>query len=199
MKLLDILISQDFRKRAAAVYAVSLATFFVSWQLSYALLPEYIFRGVLPSSGIGLSSSSVLISFLEIGFTNLGVATILALTNKIRVRGFPLGYIPLFFNWAGFGAFLGTNSFAVSQEKPMPINIYHLITSSGLYELTGLTLIVASTISLWRFSQEKWFGGKVIREQKKHLKLIEIAGTLIGLSLIVGASYWEALKIISLT
>ncbi|MHB1390018.1 MAG: hypothetical protein ACYCXF_02135 [Thermoleophilia bacterium] len=186
--------------RFLALWPLCLILLFLSWFISFRFLPEGILTNKLPSAGIGLGSGGFTLIFIKIFFFNLVVAGgILTFANLFQVGRLPLGYVPIMVQWIGFGIFLGTNSFSVPMIERAYPSFRFFVSSPGAFELTALTLLVASTAGIGIYRQASWLGVKTYKLKKLseiHLGMTELAMILIAVILLFIGNWKEASSIL---
>lgn len=85
--------------------------------------------------------------------------------NLVRVGHFPLGYIPVLAHWGLYGLFLGSDSFAHTQDGRLLPSVAVLVGRSGFVEMTGYTLLAAATTGLFLYRQASWRDMRTVRER----------------------------------
>lgn len=183
--------------RVISLWLIGLAVLFTTWTLSYTSLPEGSARGTVIVSYIPLKAAEVNSTFIRIFLYNLLVAGCsLIIANLIKVRGYPLGYLVLFYHWALYGVFLGTNSFMVPNATRLFPSLETLFYGSGIYEITSYTLIAAATYAVG-ISIESLGSSKKESRLLSNFKLSKVEFTVIILAvlLLAVANYLEAWQI----
>ena len=146
---LRLITNERILVRIISLWLIGLAVLFVAWTVSYVSLPEGSMRGTVIVSYIPLKVAEVYFTFIRIFLYNLLVAVgSLILANLIKVKGYPLGYLVLFYHWVLYGAFLGTNSFMIPTVTRLFPSLETLFRGSGIYEITSYTLIAAATYAV---------------------------------------------------
>ena len=186
--------------RFLTIWLLCLILFFLGWFIGFHFLPEGILANKLPSAGIGLGGGGFNLIFIKIFFFNLLVAGgMLTFANLFQVGRLPLGYIPIVAQWIGFGIFLGTNSFSVPMIGRANPSLRLFISSPGAFELTALTLLVASTAGIGIFRQATWLGVKTYKLKKFseiHLGMSELVMILLAVLLLFIGNWKEASSIL---
>ena len=134
---------------------------FVAWCIGYYLLPEGIFRGgaetQMGRAALNTSSASIFEEWTRLFKANLlPVLIILVGSLLFRVNRVSLGYVTALYNIAGYGLFIGTNSFAI----PMPDRIapsLAIFERSGPYEMLALIVLAAASFGWSFFKVEQLF------------------------------------------
>ena len=154
-------------------------------------------RGTVIVSYIPLKAAEVYFTFIRIFLYNLLVAVgSLILANLIKVKGYPLGYLVLFYHWVLYGAFLGTNSFMIPTVTRLFPSLETLFRGSGIYEITSYTLIAAATYAVG-VSVESIGSSREEFHLLNNFKLskIELAVIVLAVLLLAVANYLEAWQI----
>lgn len=175
---------------------------FVSWSIGYYLLPEGVFGGgaemQMARAALNTSSASVLEEWTKLFKANM-LPTLIILVGSllIRVNRVPLGYVTALYNIAGYGLFIGTNSFAI----PMPFRMapsLAIFERSGPYEMLALIVLAAASYGwshfeikhLFRTNPERVIPGPKIRGT-------EIAAFMLGIGILAAANWREASMVMS--
>jgi len=169
----------------------------VAWCIGYYLLPENIFRGgaetQMVRESLNTPSASILEEWTRLFRANLLPALLILVSSLlIRVNRVALGYVTALYNIAGYGLFIGTNSFAI----PMPFRLapsLAILERSGPYEMLALTMLAAASFS-WSFFEIKQLfrtnPERVIPRPK--ITGVEIAAFLLGIVILAAANWREA-------
>ncbi len=194
---LRLITNERILVRIISLWLIGLAVLFVAWTVSYVSLPEGSMRGTVIVSYIPLKAAEVYFTFIRIFLYNLLVAVgSLILANLIKVKGYPLGYLVLFYHWVLYGAFLGTNSFMIPTVTRLFPSLETLFRGSGIYEITSYTLIAAATYAVG-VSVESIGSSREEFHLLNNFKLSKIELTVIVLAvlLLAVANYLEAWQI----
>lgn len=175
---------------------------FVTWCIGYYLLPEGIFRGgaetQMGRAALNTSSASILEEWTRIIKANILPAFIILVGSLLmRVNRVSLGYLTALYNIAGYGLFIGTNSFAI----PMPFRMaptLAILERSGPYEMLALVVLAAASYGwshfeikhLFRTNPERVIPGSKVR-------WIEIAAFMLGIGILAAANWREASMVMS--
>lgn len=170
---------------------------FVSWCIGYYLLPKGIFRvgaeTQMAREALNTSSGSILEEWTKLFRANLLSAfIILAGSLLIRVNRVSLGYLTALYNIAGYGLFIGTNSFVI----PMPFRMapsLAIFQRSGPYEMLALIVLAAASYDWSTFEIKHLFRTnpeRVIPGPK--ITVVEIATFLFGIGILATANWREA-------
>jgi len=194
---LRLITNERILVRIISLWLIGLAVLFVAWTVSYVSLPEGSMRGTVIVSYIPLKAAEVYFTFIRIFLYNLLVAVgSLILANLIKVKGYPLGYLVLFYHWVLYGAFLGTNSFMIPTVTRLFPSLETLFRGSGIYEITSYTLIAAATYAVG-VSVESIGSSRGEFHLLNNFKLskIELAVIVLAVLLLAVANYLEAWQI----
>lgn len=175
---------------------------FVGWCIGYYLLPEGIFRGgaetQMVREALNTPSGSVLEEWTRLFKANILPAFIILVGSLLmRVNRVSLGYLTALYNIAGYGLFIGTNSFAI----PMPFRMapsLAIFERSGPYEMLALIVLAAASFG-WSFFEIKHLfrtnPERVIPGPK--ISGYEIAAFFLGIVIMAAANWREASMVMS--
>lgn len=176
--------------------------FFVAWCIGYYLLPEGIFRGgaetQMVREALNTSSASILEEWTRLFKANLLSALLILVGSLlIRVNRVSLGYLTALYNIAGYGLFIGTNSFAI----PMPFRLapsLAILERSGPYEMLALIVLAAASFSWSFFEIKQLFRTNPERvTPRSKITAVEIAAFLLGIGILAAANWKEASMVMS--
>lgn len=172
----------------------------VTWSIGYYLLPEGIFRGgaetQMVRESLNTPSASVLEEWTKLFKANLLPALLILVGSLLmRVNRVSLGYLTALFNIAGYGLFIGTNSFAI----PMPFRMapsLAIFERSGPFEMLALIVLAAASFG-WSFFEIRHLfhtnPERVIPAPK--ITTLEIAAFLLGIGILAAANWREAVMV----
>lgn len=188
-------------RRFLRLWALGLSLLFAAWLSGYFLVPQGALKDVFLSSRLPLESARATSVVGRIALYNGLIASgLIAIANLFRVGRFPLGYLPVLIHWALFGLFLGTDSFAYSQGGRLLPSVSILLGGSGVFEITGYTLIAAATCGFNLFRQTSWTDWSTVRErswQELRLTRSDWIALAVAFALILFAALREGLAIIT--
>lgn len=176
--------------------------FLVAWVIGYYLLPEGIFRGgaetQMVQKALTTPSTSILEEWTRLFKANLlPVLLILVGSLLMRVNQLSLGYLTALFNIAGYGLFIGTNSFAI----PMPFRLapsLAILERSGPYEMLALIVLAAASFGWSHFEIKHLFRTNPERvTPAPKIKMVEITAFLLGIGILAAANWREAAMVMS--
>jgi len=133
--------------RFTTLYLLSLILFFISWTVSYLILPEGIIRGIglLPNLAGEEAAETLIKEFITIvGLNAVGWIIILIGNYILRVKNFSFGYLIPIAWMIMYGIVLGTNSFSISVGEKMAPSLT-VLGRSGIYEMMAGSLFAVST------------------------------------------------------
>lgn len=190
--------------RLASLTIFGLSLLLIAWSIGYYLLPEGLFRGGaethLIRSALNTSSSSVLEEWSKIFKANsIPALLILGSSLLIRVNRFSFGYLIALYNIAGYGLFLGTNSFAIPMSIRMAPSLA-VFERSGPYEMFALVMLAAASYGWSHFEIKRLFRTnpeRIIPSPK--ISIAEIAISLLGIGILAVANWREALMVMQAT
>ncbi len=198
----QLLGSDKVFNRFLALYGIGLVLFFISWIISFYLLPEGLLRGVGVFGALAgdKAANDMFIEFIKIFSLNLLGWSFIILGNYIlRINYFSFGYlIPL--AWMiMYGATLGSNSFSIPLEESLAPSL-SVFSRSGLYEMLAATLLAVATHSISVNKSTSFFSkSKPVPEDKRTpLNKEDWIAIGIALLLLVGAALRESYMIINL-
>ena len=188
--------------RFLSLLAAGTLLFLLAWYIGYYLLPEGVFRGGADAhmalSQLATRSASVFEEWLRIFMANLIPVLILLLGSLvIRINGLTFGYIVALFNLAGYGLFIGTNSFAIPYSERMAPSL-EIFSRSGPYEMLALVLL-ATSVYFWPFYDIKHIF-RTNSERVSHgrrFSWMDAVGIGIGIGLLMAANWLEAVMVMS--
>jgi len=187
--------------RFIALYVLSLILFFVSWTLSYLILPEGIIRGIgiLPNLAGEEASESLFKEFITIiGLNAVGWTIILIGNYILKVKNFSFGYlIPL--AWMiMYGIVLGTNSFSISIGGKTAPSL-SVFGRSGIYEMMAGSLFAVSTdfISSNYSKDLKTKSVPIPKNKRPKLRKKHIVGILVSFMILIMSALREAYMIMN--
>lgn len=199
---MKLLTSHNLAVRASSLWLTGFTLLYVAWSLSYVSLPEGSVRGTTIAAYVPLTTQEVNSTFIRILTYNLLLAALsIFIANFIRVKGIPLGYLPLFYHWVLYGVFLGTNSFMIPSAAKLLPSLSTLFYGSGIYEITSYTLIAAATynvgISVEFFNE---IGGQkgiieALKNVASRITRLEKATVMAAVILLMASNYLEAWQI----
>ncbi len=188
----NVFLSRNVLVRISVLWIVGFICMMIAWGISYRALPEGVFHGKVIVSYVRLVTEDLLSTFSRIFTYNLLLAcTPLIISNLIKLRTLPLGYILIPYHWSIYGILLGTNSFAFPGPTRLIPTLEILFWGTGMYEITAYTLMVASTYSLsliWTERTSKQRRQILLRGEK-----ITLGGSIVLLLL---ANFFEACQIV---
>lgn len=206
MGLTQKLTEQNVMKRILWAYLILyLVPTLTAFAAGYFFLPEGFLRG-------GSSTTPAEIVAQQIGFWpqflstigfNLGLILLFGtVLNTLRLLGLPGGYIYIFVQAIMGGIIAGTNSFVVQVISPYTLEGWLVALRIGHLEFLGFTCIVASTIGVvlqehnslrWSWKLDKSDKSRSWRDIR--LSRQEIIGVIIGITLVIVASYNETVLV----
>jgi len=206
MKLTQKLTQQNVFKRIVWAYTILyLVPTLTAFAVSYFFLPEGFLRdgSLTTPAEIVAQQIGFWSQFLStIGF-NLGFILLFGIgLNTLRLKGLPDGYIYIFIQAIMCGIIAGTNSFVVQVISPYTLEGWLVALRIGHLEFLGYTCIVASTIGVvlrednsiswsWKLDKsDKTRSWRDIRFSRQ-----EIIGLIIGIILVIAASYNETVLV----
>ena len=200
-----LLLHPNIAVRFLTLWVGVVATFVVSWIVGFTWLPEGILRGVFPGSrlaGGATVENTFVREWVRIVAVNLATAGLMTgLASLMETEtGFPLGYLVPLWNAALYGAFLGTNSFAIPIPQGRMAPSFDVLGRSGVYEITAYVLLAASLRRLARYRiLGRWWS---LRQQVVGIKPLglgrqEWVGVGLAVALLLAASAREALQVIA--
>ncbi len=133
--------------RFTTLYLLSLILFFISWTVSYLILPEGIIRGIglMPNLAGEEAAETLIKEFITIvGLNAVGWIIILIGNYILRVKNFSFGYLIPIAWMIMYGIVLGTNSFSISVGEKMAPSLT-VLGRSGIYEMMAGSLFAVST------------------------------------------------------
>lgn len=195
-----ILTHENLTIRLVVLMVAGILLNMAAWATGYHLLPEQLFRGILPGGNFVPVGGDLLEIMTSILLYNVLIGGgFIALANLFRIRWFPLGYLPVWFHWSMYGFFLGTNSFDVDKGGKIAPSVVHLFGSAGFIEIGAFTIIAAATINLYIYRQEtlfQWHSERVRPWKRVQLIGCEYVAITVALVLIVLAAGKESLSIL---
>jgi hypothetical protein len=188
--------------RFLSLMGLATVVFLVFWAVGYSWLPEGVLRG---RSGAAVlageeAADTLLAEFLRIALLNLfPIAIVVAANRLLVIQGFPLGYLPPLLWSASYAITLGTNSFSI----PLPARMapsFAVLARSGPYEIAAYVLMAAATYALPTYVAKRLIppDSEPIEPPPPFWASIDWIGFALALLLLIGASLWEAYKIVSL-
>lgn len=183
--------------RLISLVIIGAGLLFVTWCIGYYLLPEGVLRGgaetQMSRKALVTPSVSILEEWTRLFKANLfPVLVILAGSLLMRVNRISLGYVAALYNIAGYGLFIGTNSFAI----PLPLRMspsLGIFERSGPYEMLALIVLAAASFE-WSFFEIKHLfrtnPERVIPGPK--IAGYEIATFFLGIVILAAANWREA-------
>jgi len=197
---LKIIRNKNLWVRLGSMWIVGLAILLLAWVLSYRALPEGVARGSSAPYYVPIQAEDVMTTFIRIFLWNLCLGGVLiALANFFQIKGFPLGYLLVFYHWAMYGVLLGTNSFVIPGPERFFPSLTTLFYGSGMYEISAYTLISSATLNLHgQFEGSSSRNQGTTKKSKWSMPKLSKAewGVIAFAVLILGASnYFEALNI----
>jgi len=181
--------------RFFSLYLLGLLCFYITWTISYFFLPEAVLRntGFLAKLAGNEAAGHPVLEWLKIFGLNLIPCLIVVVANLYVIgRTFPLGYlIPL--EWMiHYAILLGTNSFSIPMDHPLPPSLA-VFGRSGLYEIAAYTWIAVATYAISRYRFRSFFSRPEPIEQKsRSLTLFDKLGILAALLILLLANLREA-------
>lgn len=196
----EYLTDRSLLKRFMWMCILSFSVFFLTWIVSYLVLPQGILKGKLLSTWLFGEDVDVLSTLLKIFLFNFLIGGIVfSLCNLFRVGNVPLGCVVVWLEFLVFGVLKGTNSFVYPYETMLSSFLGFLRT--GLWESSAYILITCSTFNFAIYRQESWLSGKVTRiKQWQDVKLSKTEkGTyVIGVAILAFSAFLESLAIFNI-
>jgi len=172
--------------RFLSLYSIGLVLFFISWTISYYLLPEGMLRGVgiLPKLAGNAAASRIEYEFIRIFLINLFGCTIIIIGNYIlRVSFFSFGYLVPLAWMIMYGVVLGTNSFSISLEEAMAPTLA-IFRRSGLYEMMAGALFAVATNTISINSSESFFSSSKPVPKDKRVPMNKEQWVAVGIAVL---------------
>ncbi|WP_324715327.1 hypothetical protein U7230_08010 [Carboxydochorda subterranea] len=193
--------------RFLALWVGVAAAFVIAWVVSCAWLPEGMLRGIFPGSrlaGGATTERTFVAEWLRIAGVNLASAGLVTgVASLVETEGgFSLGYLVPLWNALLYGAFLGTNSFAIPIPQGRMAPSFVVFGRSGIYEITAYVLLAVSLRGLarYRILGHWWsFRQQLVRIEPPGLRRQEWLGVVLALALLLAANAREALQAMQLT
>jgi hypothetical protein len=188
--------------RFLSLLAAGTLLFLLAWYIGYYLLPEGVFRGGaeahMARSQLATRSASVFEEWSRIFMANLiPVLIILVGSLVIRINGLTFGYLVALFNLAGYGLFIGTNSFAIPYPERMAPSL-DIFSRSGPYEMLALVLLATSTYFWPLYEIKHIFRTNPARvSQGRRFSWMDAVGIGVGIGILMAANWLEAGMIMS--
>ncbi len=191
--------------RFAALWGLAAAVCLVAWSLGYALLPEGVLRGRIPTQALAGGADSLrtpLAEWARIFGLNLLLATvsIAGVGLILDERGRPLSYVVVM-GWAGlYGLLLGTDSFSLPLAGGATAPSLAVLTRSGPYELSAYALLAAALRGTARFRIiGRWWGLRQSMEpvRPKGLTRQEWLAVAAALLLLAWSNAREAYRVVT--
>jgi hypothetical protein len=193
----EYLTDRSLLKRFMWMCILSFSVFFLTWIVSYLVLPQGILRGKLLGTWLFGEDIDWLSTFVKIFLFNFLIGGIVfSLCNLFRVGNIPLGYVAVWLEMLVFAVLKGTNSFVYPYETMLSSFIGFLRT--GLWESSAYILMTCSTFNFAIYRQESWLSGNVTRiKQWQAVKLSKAEkGTYaMGVAILAFSAYLESLAI----
>lgn len=188
--------------RFISLYSLGLALLFISWTLTYFLIPEGVLREVSIFTKLAGDSAADTMGreFMQIFGVNLiGLSFIIFGNYILRVNKFPFGYLVPLAWMIMYGATLGTNSFSIALEKTMAPTLA-VFTRSGPYEMMAGVLLAVATNSISVNKSESFFSKSKPVSNSERVPMTKEQWAAIGIAILIlsGAALREAYMIINL-
>ena len=143
---------------------------FISWTVAYRFLPEGMLRGKTAAGAVSEHASGLSTFVFALGWNGAVAFVVVPLVSFLAVRHLSLGYVLVIGHYTLFGVFLGTNSFAIPKDSPVPPSL-SIFLGTGPWEI-GAYLLVASALALqYRFNQVRWLGIRMERTRTTRPRL----------------------------
>ncbi len=193
--------------RFAALWVLAAAVCLVLWSLGYALLPEGILRGRLPTQALAGGDEALptrLAEWARIFGLNLTLAAIfIGAVGLIQdERGRPLSYVVVMV-WAGlYGLLLGTDSFSFPLPGGATAPSLSVLARSGPYELSAFALLAAALRGIARYRIiGRWWSLRQPMEpvEPQGLSRQEWLAVALALLLLAGSNLVEADRVVTLS
>jgi hypothetical protein len=174
----------------------------ITWFIGYYLLSEGIFRGGAQAQMVRGSLNSLSVTVFEewrkiFAANMMPVMIILGGSLLIRINRVPFGYWVVLFNTAGYGLFIGTNSFAIPMAARMAPS-FAILERSGPYEMLALVIIASASFGWSFFEIRQLFRTNPERVfPRPKITGFEIAVLLLGIGILAAANWREAAMVIS--
>ncbi len=197
---MKIVRNENLWVRLGSMWIVGLAILLLAWVLSYRALPEGVARGSAVPYYVPIEAEDVMTTFIRIFLWNLGFGCVLiVIANFFQIKGFPLGYLLVFYHWAMYGVLLGTNSFVIPGPERFFPSLTTLFYGSGMYEISAYTLISSATFNLYRQSEDSNAPSQGTTEKHKwsmpRLSKAELGVLAFAILVLAVSNYFEALNI----
>ncbi|MFW5879726.1 MAG: hypothetical protein ACOCUV_02770 [bacterium] len=188
--------------RFISLYILGLVLFFISWTLTYFLVPEGVLRefgfftelaGDTAADTLGLETMKIF------GINFIGMLLIVGGNYILRVKSFSYGYLVALAWMIMYGAILGTNSFAIPLKETMAPTIA-VFSRSGLYEMMAGVLLAVATDSISINKSESFFSNSKPVPKNKRTPIKKDQWIAIGISILLlfGSALREAYMIVNL-
>lgn len=186
--------------RLGSLWIVGLAILLLTWILSYRGLPEGVAAGSSAPYVVPITTEDPTTTFIRIFLWNLGFGCgLIMIANFFQIKGFPLGYLLVFYRWAMYGVLLGTNSFVIPGPGRFFPSLSTLFYGTGMYEISAYTLISAAVFSLRSPSEGNKAKSQETTEALKWgiPKLSKVEWCVVGFAILVLAvsNYFETINI----
>jgi hypothetical protein len=185
--------------RLVSLWAVLMASFVVTWYVSYHFLPEGLLRPTNTARLLPEYAGSVWAEFLTVFAINVAGCVLIAAFNTLRSVRTPAGYVIVASVWIQGAVTWGTNSLAIEAGRLAP-SLSVLVSRGGIFELTAYVAIAVATHGLviwhqrsgprWREEFERCYSPR-----DWHLSRSEWIVLVGGIALLALANYREALMI----
>lgn len=187
--------------RFISLYIIGLVLFFLSWTVTYFLVPEGILSGGLLSKLAGDTAADTLgLETMKIFIINLvGMLLIVGGNYLLRVKYFSYGYLVVLAWMVMYGAILGTNSFSIPLKETLAPTIA-VFKRSGLYEMMAGVLIAVATDTISINKSESFFSTSQKVPKSKRQSIKKDGWLAIGAAVLIlfGSALREAYMIINL-
>jgi hypothetical protein len=110
-----------------------------------------------------------------------------------------MGYVVPLFNMAGYGLFIGTNSFAIPYPERLAPTL-EILGRAGPYEMAALALVAAATATWSLFEVRSIFQTSFQRvEGAPGVRRSHVVALGLGVALLAAAAWVEASMIVAAT
>jgi hypothetical protein len=195
----NYLVEENLYKRLLSVWIIGIMLNSIAWHIGYNFLPQGILKEIFLSSPLVPVQGEMEKTILSILLYNIVIASgLIFVANLYRIKWFPLGYVPVFFHWALYGLFLGTNSFDLGKIEKISPSFLHLIGSVGFIEISAYTFLAVASINLYLYRQQSFWTLKAEKVRDwSQVRLVQAEYILIAIAylLIIWAAYKESISI----
>ena len=164
--LTRMLLSRNPAVRFSTALGLGLAAMFLTWTVGYLFLPEGMLRGKTAAGAVSEHAGGLSTFVLALAWNGAVAFVVVPLVSFLAVRHLSLGYVLAIGHYALFGVFLGTNSFAIPKDSPVPPSL-SVFSGTGPWEIGAYLLVASALARQYRFNQIRWLGIQVERTRTR--------------------------------